>query len=85
MRSEGVWTQNAETQSHTASVTGDRMWEWICAIFAKVHALTYLPVHTDFLIFFFPFWEGAGIVTFLGNENLSPGLREVNPWHIFDE
>jgi hypothetical protein len=45
------------------------MWIWICAIFAKVRALTYLPVHTDFLIFF-PFWEGGGIVTFFGNENL---------------
>lgn len=70
MRSEGVSTWNAGTQGHAAGVTGDRMWIRICAAFAKVHTLTYLPVHTDFLIFFFPFWEGAVIVTFLGDENL---------------
>lgn len=62
------------------------MWKWIWAVFAKVPALTYLPVHADFVIFF-PFWEGGGgsSHSLAMRVRLSPGLGEVGPQHIFEE
>lgn len=56
----------------------DRMCIWACSIQTSLqrHAFTYLPAHTDFVIFFSPLWEGGGIFTFFGNENLLvPGAK----------
>lgn len=65
----GVSTRNTETWGHAAVVTGTGRGYGDLGNLRTVHALTSVSVHADFFIFF-PFWEGGGMVTFFGDENL---------------
>lgn len=83
MHSEWVSTRNTETWGHAAVVTGTGCGYGDLGNLLTVHALTSVSVHADFFIFF-PFWEGGGMVTFFGDENLPvPGLSEVGPQRGF--